>query len=88
MAAGKTIRFVQTASPLRRPPEQRETLKGLGLNKVRRERTLEHTGPTLGMFVKVAHMVKAYDEDGAEVSREEAIARLGRLRDEARAKRA
>ncbi len=41
MAAGKkTITVEQIGSPLRRPPNQRATLIGLGLNKSRRRRTL------------------------------------------------
>ncbi|PKP76196.1 MAG: hypothetical protein CVT81_16040 [Alphaproteobacteria bacterium HGW-Alphaproteobacteria-3] len=38
---GKTVTVQQTGSPVRREPSQRQTLIGLGLNKMRRTRTLE-----------------------------------------------
>ena len=37
----KTIVVKQIGSPIRRPKEQRATLKGLGLNKMHRTRELE-----------------------------------------------
>jgi large subunit ribosomal protein L30 len=48
----------QTASPLGRKPGQKETLIGLGLNKMRRSRELEDTPSVRGMIKKVAHLVK------------------------------
>ena len=50
-----TIR--QTGSPIRRTRDQRDTLKGLGLNKLGRERTLEDTPSVRGMIRAVQHMV-------------------------------
>ena len=41
--ATKTIVVEQIGSPIRRPKEQRATLVGLGLNKMRRRSTLEDT---------------------------------------------
>ena len=41
--AGKTITVEQIGSPIRRPAIQRQTLIGLGLNKMHRRRTLEDT---------------------------------------------
>ena len=41
--ATKTVTVEQIGSPIRRPEEQRATLVGLGLNKMRRRRTLEDT---------------------------------------------
>ena len=38
MASGKTIKIEQTGSPLRRDHTQRETLIGLGLNKIGRSK--------------------------------------------------
>ena len=38
-SAGKTVTVQQIASPLRREPSQRQTLIGLGLNKMHRTRT-------------------------------------------------
>jgi large subunit ribosomal protein L30 len=52
-----TIRVRQTGSPIRREKSQRETLKGLGLNKLGRERELEDTPSVRGMIAKVQHMV-------------------------------
>ena len=52
-----TITIRQTGSPLRRPKTQRDTLKGLGLNKIGREATLEDTPANRGAIAKVAHMV-------------------------------
>ena len=45
---GKTITVEQTGSPIRRPGVQRQTLIGLGLNKMNRRRTLEDTPPSAG----------------------------------------
>ncbi|MAK64574.1 MAG: 50S ribosomal protein L30 [Alphaproteobacteria bacterium] len=60
--AKKTIRVRQTASPIRRPQDQRATLVGLGLNKVGRERELEDTPAVRGMIAKVSHMVEIVEE--------------------------
>jgi large subunit ribosomal protein L30 len=54
----KTVKVVQIASPIGRKPGQRETLVGLGLNKIRRESVLEDTPSVRGMIRKVAHLVK------------------------------
>ena len=62
MAAKKTITVEQTGSPLRRPAEQRATLVGLGLNKIRRRSTLEDTPSVRGMIRKVSHLVRVVDE--------------------------
>jgi large subunit ribosomal protein L30 len=55
---GKRVRVTQIASPLGRKPGQKETLIGLGLNKVRRSRELEDTPSVRGMIRAVAHLVK------------------------------
>jgi len=52
------IRVTQTASPAGRKPGQKETLIGLGLNKMRRTRELDDTPAIRGMVRKVAHLVK------------------------------
>ncbi|HEY4342715.1 MAG TPA: 50S ribosomal protein L30 [Parvibaculum sp.] len=57
-----TVTVQQTGSPLRRQPDQRETLVGLGLNKMRRTKTLEDTPAVRGMIKKVAHLVRVVDE--------------------------
>lgn len=56
------LRVTQIGSPIGRKPGQRETLIGLGLNKLHRTRELEDTPSVRGMIRKVAHLVKV---DGA-----------------------
>ncbi len=53
-----TVRVTQVASPIGRKPGQRETLIGLGLNKIRSTRTLEDTPSVRGMIRKVAHLLR------------------------------
>ncbi|MDR3499105.1 MAG: 50S ribosomal protein L30 [Parvibaculum sp.] len=60
-ADGKTVTVQQIGSPLRRMPDQRETLIGLGLNKMRRTKTLEDTPAVRGMISKVAHLVRVVE---------------------------
>ncbi|GBF58505.1 50S ribosomal protein L30 [Candidatus Phycosocius bacilliformis] len=52
----------QTGSPIRRRYDQRETLVGLGLNKLNRVRELEDTPAVRGMIAKVAHLVQVVEE--------------------------
>lgn len=52
------IKITQTGSPIRRTKEQRATLIGLGLNKIRRTSELEDTPEVRGMIRKVHHMVE------------------------------
>ena len=59
MADGKkTVRVTQIGSPIRRPKDQRQTLIGLGLNKMHRTRELEDTPSVRGMIDKVKHLVR------------------------------
>jgi large subunit ribosomal protein L30 len=58
MASQKTIKVEQIASPLRRHHDQRETLVGLGLNKIGRTRDLPDTPSTRGMIHKIRHLVR------------------------------
>ncbi|MCC6009326.1 MAG: 50S ribosomal protein L30 [Rhodobacteraceae bacterium] len=60
----KTIVVKQVGSPIRRPAVQRETLKGLGLNKMNRTRELEDTPSVRGMVNKIPHLVKITEERG------------------------
>jgi large subunit ribosomal protein L30 len=60
--AGKTVTVEQIASANRRPQIQTQTLIGLGLNKLRRRRTLEDTPAVRGMIDKVQHLVRVVDE--------------------------
>jgi len=54
----KTVTVVQTGSPIGRRADQEATLKGLGLNKRHRQRTLEDTPAVRGMIFKVKHLVQ------------------------------
>jgi large subunit ribosomal protein L30 len=56
--AKKTVRVTQIGSPIGRKPGQKETLVGLGLNKMHRTRELEDTPSVRGMIRKVAHLLK------------------------------
>jgi len=58
----KTITVEQTGSPQRRPGIQRQTLVGLGLNKIGRRSTVPDTPATRGMIAKMQHIVRIVDE--------------------------
>lgn len=62
MAATKQVTIEQIGSPIGRPKDQRATLVGLGLNKIRRQNTLEDTPAVRGMINKVQHLVRIVDE--------------------------
>ena len=57
----KTIKVQQIGSALRRQHTQRETLVGLGLNKIGRSRDLPDNPMTRGMIAKVKHLVRVVD---------------------------
>jgi large subunit ribosomal protein L30 len=59
--SGKTVTIKQIASANRRPLAQGQTLVGLGLNTIGRERTLEDTPAVRGMINKVRHLVRVVD---------------------------
>jgi len=61
MSTQKTITLEQTASAIGRPGPQRETLKGLGLNKIGRRSSVADTPANRGMIAKVAHLVRVVD---------------------------
>jgi large subunit ribosomal protein L30 len=61
MSADKTITLEQTASPIGRPLSQRQTLKGLGLNRIGRRSSVADTPANRGMIAKVAHLVRLVD---------------------------
>lgn len=58
----KTIIVKQIGSPIRRPAIQRQTLIGLGLNKVGRSRELEDTPAVRGMIRKIPHLVEIIEQ--------------------------
>lgn len=60
----KTIVVKQIGSPLRRPAKQRQTLVGLGLNKMHKTRELEDTPAIRGMVAKIPHLVEIIEERG------------------------
>ena len=57
-----TIVVKQIGSPIRRPAKQRQTLIGLGLNKMHKTRELEDTPAVRGMIAKIPHMVEIIEE--------------------------
>ena len=60
--ADKIIKVKQIGSPIRRVHQQRETLVGLGLNKIGRVSELPDTPATRGMIAKVAHLVQVIEK--------------------------
>ena len=57
-----TIVVKQIGSPIRRPNVQRQTLIGLGLNKMHRRSTLKDTPEVRGMIHTVRHLVRVVEE--------------------------
>ena len=55
------VRVTQIGSPIGRTKDQRQTLIGLGLNKMHRTRELEDTPAVRGMIYVVRHLVKVED---------------------------
>ena len=53
-----TLRVTQIRSAIRRPKDQAETLRGLGLGKMHRTRELEDTPSVRGMINKVNYMLR------------------------------
>ncbi len=58
MATAKKITVEQFASPCGRTKDQRATLVGLGLNKMRKRRELIDSPQVRGMITKVKHLVR------------------------------
>ena len=61
MSTQKTITLEQTGSPIGRPASQRETLRGLGLDRIGRRSCIVDTAANRGMIAKVAHLVRLVD---------------------------
>ncbi len=57
-----TVKVQQIGSPIRRHHTQRETLVGLGLNKIGRVSELPDNPATRGMIAKVRHLVQVVEE--------------------------
>ena len=62
MAAKQTVRVTQTKSAIGRLGDQRQTLIGLGLNKIGRTRELEDTPSVRAMINKVKHLISVEGE--------------------------
>jgi large subunit ribosomal protein L30 len=60
--SGKTVTVRQVHSGAGRYKNQRDTLLGLGLNKIGRVRTLEDTPAVRGMISRVKHLVEVVQE--------------------------
>jgi large subunit ribosomal protein L30 len=60
--AKKTVTVRQVRSQARKPAIQEATLRGLGLGKIGRERTLEDTKAVRGMIRAVAHLVEVVEQ--------------------------
>ncbi|MFL6796999.1 MAG: 50S ribosomal protein L30 [Xanthobacteraceae bacterium] len=58
---GKVIKVEQTGSAIRRHHSQRETLIGLGLNRIGRVAEVPDTPQTRGMLAKVKHLIRVLD---------------------------
>ncbi|MCY4463588.1 MAG: 50S ribosomal protein L30 [Albidovulum sp.] len=65
-----TILVKQIGSPIRRPAKQRQTLIGLGLNKMHKIRELEDTPAIRGMVAKIPHLAEIVEERPAKPGRE------------------
>lgn len=57
-----TIVVKQIGSAIGRPEKQRQTLIGLGLNKMHKTRELEDTPSVRGMVRKISHLVEIVEE--------------------------
>jgi len=61
MSTKKMITLEQTVSAIGRRIDQRQTLIGLGLNKIGRRSAVLDTPAARGMIAKVAHLVRVLD---------------------------
>ncbi len=63
MSKKQTVTITQTGSGAGKPKDQRATLRGLGLGKMHRTRTLEDTPAVRGMINKVSHLVTVQEAE-------------------------
>jgi large subunit ribosomal protein L30 len=61
MTNAKTITLEQVASAIGRRSDQRQTLIGLGLNRIGRRAKIADTPAARGMIAKVAHLVRVVE---------------------------
>ena len=57
-----TIRIKLVRSPINRPPDQRQTLLGLGLTRLQQVVERPNTRAIRGMVKKVIHLVRVVEE--------------------------
>jgi len=62
MSTKKMITLEQTVSAIGRRIDQRQTLIGLGLNKIGRRSAVLDTPAARGMIAKVAHLVRVVEQ--------------------------
>jgi large subunit ribosomal protein L30 len=60
----KVLKIEQIGSAIRRHHSQRETLIGLGLNRIGRVVELPDTPQTRGMIAKVRHLIRVVEPEG------------------------
>lgn len=70
----KIMAVIQIGSPIRRPVKQRQTLIGLGLNKMHKISVIEDTPSTRGMVRKIPHLAKVIGEGDSETGLTEIVA--------------
>jgi large subunit ribosomal protein L30 len=58
----KVIRIQQVGSPMRRHHAQRETLIGLGLNRMGRTAEVPDTPQSRGMIARVRHLLRVVED--------------------------
>jgi len=61
MTTASKITIEQTVSAIGRKNDQRQTLVGLGLNKIGRRSSFVDTPAVRGMIAKVAHLVRVVE---------------------------
>ncbi|HEY9360249.1 MAG TPA: 50S ribosomal protein L30 [Xanthobacteraceae bacterium] len=62
----KVLKIEQIGSAIRRHHTQRETLIGLGLNRIGRVVELPDTPQTRGMIAKVRHLIRVVEAEGEQ----------------------
>ena len=62
----KVLKIEQIGSAIRRHHSQRETLIGLGLNRIGRVVELPDTPQIRGMIAKVRHLIRVVEAEGEQ----------------------
>ena len=61
--AKKLLRIKQVRSPIGRPPNQHEVLRGLGLRRSRHVVERQDTPAVRGMVAKIPHLVQLIEDE-------------------------